>query len=89
MKRHSDARVSFQVSRLCMGLQHVLQYRKTFSALCVLRCFPLIYVAKRFCLYTSKLVLEFFSLDLFSCTPEDKRSRPLGPIVWSKLNKHI
>ena len=35
MKRHSDARVSFQVSRLCMGLQHVLQYRKTFSALCV------------------------------------------------------
>ena len=89
MKRHSDARGSFQVSRLCMGLQHVLQYTVRRSQLCVFKMLPSNLCSPKVLLYTSKLVLEFFSLDLFSCIREEKRSRSLGPIVWSKLNKHI
>ena len=57
--------------------------------LCVFKMFPSNLCSQKFLLYTSKLVLEFFSLDFFSCIREEKRSRSLGPIVWSKLNKHI
>ena len=59
------------------------------SQLFVLKMLPSNLCSQKVLLYTSKLVVEFFNLDLFSCIREEKRSGSLGPIVWSKLNRHI
>lgn len=59
------------------------------SQLCVFKMLPSNLCSQKVLSYTSKLVLEFFSLYLFSCIREERRSPSLGPIVWSKLNKHI
>ena len=59
------------------------------SQLCVFKMLPSNLCSQKVLSYTSKLVLEFFSLYLFSCIREERRSPSLGPIVWSKLIKHI